>query len=201
MISLSTYQQGPAAKAIEKTIEKYDFKKIRTVREAIENKSPSLIDAKKIVASRNPSDKVIDDMLKLWIATTSRSFNVSRNIDPVQIPIVVEDILEDFYYLRLSEVYYVLKQVRKGQHEKMYERIDVETVLGWFRDYVSKEREPFYEQENYLKHDAYTSAERSRLYEDFVVTAHKNEQDEKRRAMNNNMHRVADKMSGKGKFK
>ena len=195
MISSVNSDAAGASRAVEKTAVRYHFDKIRSVGEAINNASPSLIDARKIMLAKDPTSTLVKDMLQLWIAKTCRSFNVPRNIDPTQIPIVADDIMEDFYYLKLSEIHFVLKRVRKGHHRKNYERIDVEIVYGWFQDYVSEDREPHFEQQNNLNHDSYAYDEKSRQYDDYVVGEQKNIQDERRRRINNAAHKVYEGMN------
>ncbi len=199
MISSVNSDVAGVSRAVEKTAVRYHFDKIKSVGEAISNASPSLIDAKKIMLAKDPTSTLVKDMLQLWIAKTCRSFNVPRNIDPTQIPIVADDIMEDFYYLKLSEIHFVLKRVRKGYHRKNYERIDVEIVYGWFEDYVGQDREPHFEQQNNLNHDAFAHDEKSRQYDDYVVGEHKSIQDERRRKMNNAAHKAYEAMNSSKK--
>ena len=148
----------------DSTIQKYNFREILTVKDAMQNKAPAL------VAMKVKNKELAENMLKLMFAKTARAFNITRNIEPGQIIELVDVILHDYYYLKLSEVFFVLKQAKLGKYGKTYERIDEPTILGWFNTYI-EERESI-AVENYLqKHDQYTHTEKGRQYDGFFEKA------------------------------
>ena len=148
----------------DSTIQKYNFREILTVKDAMQNKAPAL------VAMKVKNKELAENMLKLMFAKTARAFNITRNIEPGQIIELVDVILHDYYYLKLSEVFFVLKQAKLGKFGKTYERIDEPTILGWFNTYI-EERESI-AVENYLqKHDQYTHSEKGRQYDGYFEKA------------------------------
>jgi len=148
----------------DSTIQKYNFREILTIKDAMQNKAPAL------VAMKVKNKELAENMLKLMFAKTARAFNITRNIEPGQIIELVDVILHDYYYLKLSEVFFVLKQAKLGKFGKTYERIDEPTILGWFNTYI-EERESI-AVENYLqKHDQYTHTEKGRQYDGFFEKA------------------------------
>lgn len=148
----------------DSTIQKYNFREILTIKDAMQNKAPAL------VAMKVKNKELAENMLKLMFAKTARAFNITRNIEPGQIIELVDVILHDYYYLKLSEVFFVLKQAKLGKFGKTYERIDEPTILGWFNTYI-EERESI-AVENYLqKHDQYTHSEKGRQYDGYFEKA------------------------------
>lgn len=148
----------------DSTIQKYNFREILTIKDAMQNKAPAL------VAMKFKNKELAENMLKLMFAKTARAFNITRNIEPGQIIELVDVILHDYYYLKLSEVFYVLKQAKLGKFGKTYERIDEPTILSWFNTYV-EEREGIAIEQTLMKHDQYTHTEKGRQYDGFFEKA------------------------------
>jgi hypothetical protein len=148
----------------DNTIKKYNFRGIQTINDAMYSEAPAL-------ASMRVKDKELaENMLKLMFAKTARAFNITRNIEPGQIVELVDVVMHDFYYLKLSEIFYVLKQAKMGKFGKTYERLDEPTILGWFNTYA-EERTVIAVEQTLNKHDKYTHTEKGRQYDGFFEKA------------------------------
>ena len=148
----------------DNTIKKYNFRGIQTINDAMYSEAPAL-------ASMRVKDKELaENMLKLMFAKTARAFNITRNIEPGQIVELVDVVMHDFYYLKLSEIFYVLKQAKMGKFGKTYERLDEPTILGWFNTYA-EERTVIAVEQTLSKHDQYTHTEKGRQYDGFFEKA------------------------------
>jgi len=160
----------------DRTINKYNFKAIRTINEAMKNESPSLV-----VMQKKDKD-MADNIMKLMLAKTARSFNITRNIEPGQIIELVETLNSEYYYLKLSEVFYILKQAKLGKFGKTYERLDEPTILSWFNTYA-EERFEISEQESLKKHEKFTSHEKQRQYDNYFENEYKKQQKEENKVL------------------
>lgn len=148
----------------EDTIKKYNFRGIQTINEAMQSEAPSLVKMK------IKNKELTENVLKLMFAKTARAFNITRNIEPGQIVELVDVVMHDFYYLKLSEIFYVLKQAKMGKFGKTYERLDEPTILGWFNTYA-EERTVIAVEQTLSKHDQYTHTEKGRQYDGFFEKA------------------------------
>lgn len=165
-----------AVQVYDRTITKYNFKGIKTINEAMKNESPSL------VLMQNKDKDMADNIMKLMLAKTARSFNITRNIEPGQIIELVETLNSEYYYLKLSEVFYILKQAKLGKFGKTYERLDEPTILSWFNTYV-EERFEISEQESLKKHEKFTSHEKQRQYDNYFENEYKKQQKEENKVL------------------
>jgi hypothetical protein len=148
----------------DNTIKKYNFRGIQTINDAMYSEAPSLVKMK------IKDKELAENMLKLMFAKTARAFNITRNIEPGQIVELVDVVMHDFYYLKLSEIFYVLKQAKMGKFGKTYERLDEPTILGWFNTYA-EERTVIAVEQTLSKHDQYTHTEKGRQYDGFFEKA------------------------------
>jgi hypothetical protein len=175
-------------KVYETTSEKYNFRAIQSVKDAMLNSSPSLIAMEK-------KDKTLtENILKLMIAKTARSFNLTRNIEPAQIVDLVTDLKQDFYFLKLSEVFFVLKEARMGKMGKLYERIDQPTIITWFYEYVDKRME-IAEEESLRQHDQHTYMEKDRSYDKFIINLQDQQDKTEQKRISNLAYEMAKKMN------
>jgi hypothetical protein len=88
--------------------------------------------------------KAIDYMLS-YFSDSVHKMNVSQSL------MLVNNLLTDFYYIKLEEVIFVLKEGRNGKWGKIYNRVDADIVYNWFREYA-KERIEMAEQMSYREH-------------------------------------------------
>jgi hypothetical protein len=167
---ISTASHKQAVEVYQKAVQFYDFPSIRTIHDAMGNKCLSLVNIKHKLAKKGEPDQ-LSKILGYMIASTAKSFNIVRNISADQIPEIIEVIEGEFFFLKLSEVYFVLKQGRMGRNGKMYESLDLATIIGWFDQYV-EQRITISEEKSMQHHDNTTHHERGRKYDGFINKLH-----------------------------
>lgn len=64
---------------------------------------------------------------------TARLVNVENNLNETQIGEIANDALEEYGYLKVEELKYILKTAVKSQ--KIFGRLDYNVVMNWFKDY------------------------------------------------------------------
>ena len=190
MIS-STASKNQVIKAYDQSILRYNFKSIKTMDQAIENDCPSLVKIEQKLIKKGYGENALEQILQYMIAKTVKAFNISRNMDPEQIVELSSQIRSDFYYLKLSEIFFVLKEARSGKMGKIYERLDEPTIMQWFNDYAEQRINKF-EEKNNLEHHKNTYGEKSRQYDGFVDKLHQNQLQKQ-----SEVRRLAEKMAFK----
>lgn len=78
-------------------------------------------------------------LLSIAVCETCDFFNVGKNMNDTQIALTVDLILDTFGHLRLEEIKYCFR--RAMVREKVYDRIDGNTILGWLREYENERTE------------------------------------------------------------
>jgi hypothetical protein len=138
-------------------------------------------------------------MLGYMVAAMAKSFNLARNIDVSQIPSVVETIQAEYYFIKLSEIYFIFREARMGRFGKTYERMDEPTIIGWFDNYVEN-RLNTAEQESLRNHDQNTYIEKERKYEGFISNLHREQEDYENKRIHNLAFSMAKKMANSDNF-
>ncbi len=188
MISSVASQETNAISVHDRILQKHNFAAIKTVQDAMKNGSSCL------VTMKNTDSVLAGNILKLMVAKTARAFNLTRNIEPAQIECFVEDLQVDFYYLKLSEIYFVLKEARMGRMGKTYERLDQPTMMKWFQDYA--EQRLAIGEANYLaQHEQHTSYEKDRKYDGYISKLFTEQQKEQQKKVMNIAYGMAKKMT------
>ena len=134
------------------------------------------------------------------LATTAKSFNIARNLDRSQIPMIAEVLETEYFYLKLSEVHFVLRQGSMGRLGKLYESLDLSTIVGWFDEYV-EQRLTIAEHKSLQKHDGHTYNEKSRQYDGLITKMYIDNEKEKYQQIKNLAYSMARKMTDEKKHK
>ena len=190
MIS-STASKNQAIKAYDQSVLKYDFKAIRTMDDAIANDCPSLVKIEQKLVKAGYGEKALEQILQYMIAKTVKAFNISRNMEPEQIIDLSTQIRNDFYFLKLSEIFFVFKEARSGKMGKIYERLDEPTIMQWFNDYTEQRINKF-EEKSLIEHHKNTYDEKGRQYDDYMKKLEKDKWEKQ-----SEVKRLAEKMAYK----
>ena len=193
MIS-SAASENKAVSVYKSTEEKYNFRAIQTINDAMRNEAPCLVKMRGDVVKKGGDPALVDKILQLMIAKTARAFNLTRNIEPAQIEVLVEDLQQEYFWMKLSEVFFVLKQARMGRNGKTYERIDQPTIMGWFNEYA-EERLTIAETESMQKHEQSTHTEKDRQYDGYISKLHADQQNNEQKRIMNLAYGMAKKMT------
>lgn len=164
--AIASQPSSKITKLYESAAKKYNFTKVKTPLQALESESLSLI------TMRARDKQVCETVMSYMIAKTAKKFNIGKNINPEQIRETLESIFEDYYYLKLSDLYLVLRNGVKGKYGQIYDRFDESVLMGWMEKYT-EERFKVAEERQLARHDAVTSDEKGRKYNGFVNDLYK----------------------------
>lgn len=85
--------------------------------------------------------------IETWIVNVCEFLNIGKNMNPNQIYDTAELIAEDFHYLTVADINLVFKRAKLGRYGQIFDRLDGQVILGWFRSY-DHERTAEAEQES-----------------------------------------------------
>lgn len=89
-------------------------------------------------------------MMVSIITDLALSFNVGANMNQDQVAETVDDIIQDYYYLKLDDLKLCFKHGKRERYGKIY-RLDESVILSWLDKYV-EERFSSAEQSSYTQH-------------------------------------------------
>jgi len=102
----------------------------RSLDQALDGSTPAISTVNKYQGREVSKDAVIQ-----IIAEAAALLNIGKNLQPHQIEFLAEDILQDWFYLTLGEIRYIMQQGIRNRWGNIYDRLDVETVMGWIGQY------------------------------------------------------------------
>ena len=108
--------------------------KIDLPEQAFESGLPSLAKVRNVYG-----DEFMNAYVELWIIDFCDFVNIGKGMKPAQIYQTASLILEEFYYFNLAEINLVFKRAKKGFYGEIFDRLDGQIILKWFREY-NKER-------------------------------------------------------------
>lgn len=141
------------------------------------------------ITSKNAYDSSVDQISVLrrddydsLFATTmalidycDKQYNVTRGLSDEQCEQIADDIISDFWYLRLNEVVFACKKGVSGGYGKGYSKVDKETIFEWINSYNNNDRENTIYSQRVGK--AQQEKEQIEKEAELVREAYKNEQD------------------------
>lgn len=65
-------------------------------------------------------------------------FNLQQPMQPMQLALTAELIMEDYYYLRVEELQICFRMAMKGEFGPLYNRIDGQVFFEWIKKYLTK---------------------------------------------------------------
>ena len=65
-------------------------------------------------------------------------FNLQQPMQPMQLALTAELIMEDYYYLRVEELQLCFRMAMKGEFGPLYNRIDGQVFFEWIKKYLTK---------------------------------------------------------------
>lgn len=124
---------------INKSIEV--FKNVTSMEIAIADKSISLVRMK-----RGEGEKETLKFISKFIAKLNDSLNIQRKMNSEQIANTAEFILQDYFYLKQSDLYFVFNEAEKGRYGQFFDCLDVSKIISWFDKYVEQRAEFVFEK-------------------------------------------------------
>lgn len=113
-----------------------DFRKVKTIEQAIKVKAPSFALLKKKYGKEET-----DAYIRLWIILLNESINVKRGLTEYQIGECARIILEEFYTLTIVDINIIFKNAILGAFGPLYEALSIDKILSWFNAYYNKRLE------------------------------------------------------------
>ena len=130
------------------------FKNVKTSIDAYKSDSSSLAKIRKENGEKNALA-----LIKMWLISLNDFVNTSRKLTPGQINEIALYIITDYYFLKVSDVYLVITDIKKGKYGQLYESLDGVKILSFFENYVN-ERINLIFNENLRDHDNLTYKEK-----------------------------------------
>ena len=106
------------------------FRKVDSIKKAVESDTVSLA-----VLKKDNSEEAVIKYIILWLNRLNDYLNISRKMSFEQMKQTAEYILQDYYYLKQSDLYYIFSQAEKGRYGEFYESLDGAKILSWFEKY------------------------------------------------------------------
>ena len=74
--------------------------------------------------------------IETWIINFIDFVNLGKGMTAGQVMETALMILEEFYYMNLADINLVFKRAKSGYYGQLYDRLDGQIILGWFRAYA-----------------------------------------------------------------
>jgi hypothetical protein len=107
--------------------------KLVSVTDAINSPSHSL---GKI--QREQSKKFTEGLVLVWLMYLNEILNLNKPMSEEQMKLAAVLICEEFYMLKMSDLTLLFKRIISGQYGDFYERISINKVLTFFRNYLEE---------------------------------------------------------------
>ncbi len=107
--------------------------KVKTIEEAINSKAPS------IGKFQNQQGKQFTEgLITFWLLYLNKILNLNKPMSEDQIKLCSSMIVEEFYMLKISDLTLLFKKIISGQYGEFYERLSIDKVLTFFREYLDE---------------------------------------------------------------
>lgn len=109
------------------------YREVTTVEQALAVKSKSLLSLKNMY-----SPEKIAALIKLQLIELNELLNLKRPLTEQQIDAIADEILTQWHYLTMADIYLIMRRAKTGYYGEFYESITMPKVLTWFRDYFDE---------------------------------------------------------------
>jgi len=109
------------------------YKSIKTPIQAFNAKVDSLVKIKTELG-----EKSILTILKIYIVDLNEFLNLARKMQPEQINQTAQLILDEFYYLKISDLSFIFKRIKTGFYGSFYESLDGLKLMEIFYRYAQE---------------------------------------------------------------
>jgi len=87
------------------------------------------------VAAKERSEEELLTMLGFAVGSTVKKFKVDNNLSDEEIAECSESIYDEYYWYNIEDIKLCCEMVIRGRFGKVYNRVDIPMVLGWFEQY------------------------------------------------------------------
>jgi len=126
---------------------------ITTANAAIFNNYPSIVKIKKEIGS----ERLLIFLMDI-IGKTVKYFNIGKTMNVEQTKQTAQLIIDNYYYMKPSELKYCFNMGKMGMYGRIYDRIDGGVFFDWIDQY-SKERDATCETHQQKKASEFKSEE------------------------------------------
>lgn len=109
---------------------------VKTIEQAIDFSYPQLSKIRK-----EAGDTVVKTVLIEALSDLVMFFNVGKTMNSAQVLQTVDLILDQYWYLRLSEFKYCFNKAKLGAYGKVYDRIDGAIIFEWIELYLIERKD------------------------------------------------------------
>ena len=120
--------------------------KLKTIDEAINLPAPSINGIKRYYGGQ-----FCENLVMLWLVYLNEILNLNKPMSEGQIRLCTSHLLNEYGYLKLTELTFIFKRVLSGEYGEFYERLGIDKLLTFFREY-DKERFQFIVDERQREH-------------------------------------------------
>jgi len=139
LVKFKTKEEFLVEYGIKNCIELYSG--MRSLAEIVDTKSMTLASTKRLYGSAFTISYVNE-----WIISLNEFINIQRKMSPEQIEITSIYIINDFYYLKIPDIYFIFSEAKKGRYGEFYESLDGAKIISWFDKYVEQRAEFCFER-------------------------------------------------------
>ena len=107
--------------------------KLVSIKDAINSNSYSLGKLQ-----REHSRKFTESIISNWLIYLNETLNLNNDMSIEQIRLASVLICEEFYMLKMSDLTLLFKRIISGQYGEFYERLSIDKVLTFFRNYLEE---------------------------------------------------------------
>lgn len=98
--------------------------------------------------------KFTQGLINVWLIYLNEMLNLNKPMSETQVKLCSSMILDEFYALKISDLTILFKRIISGQYGEFYERLSIDKVMTFFRQYF-EERCKLAEENNNRKHQEY----------------------------------------------
>ena len=84
---------------------------------------------------REESKNFTEGLLLYWLIYLNEILNLKNSMSEEQMKLASQLICEEFYMLKMSELTLLFKRIISGQFGEFYERLSIDKVMTFFREY------------------------------------------------------------------
>jgi hypothetical protein len=140
-------------------VNNYLNNKIKTIDQARKAKVPTLAAMSRTVQNGRAfgKEEVVRQIVK-WLIELNEMMDLNRPMTNAQILMCAQMIMEDYYYLKSTDLALFFTRIIKGEFGEMYESLSLTKIMSWLAVY-SEERMNMSAQESHMNHDKIVSRE------------------------------------------
>jgi len=97
-------------------------------------------DENQISFYRRENRPMVVGVISMLLIEANQTMNVQRTPSPIQITMIAEEVVENWWIFRLDEIAYALRQGAAGMYGTAYGKFDKQTVIEWLKTYDVEER-------------------------------------------------------------